>query len=112
MVHIHPTRHVTSGRITLISRPPPSRPSLPTIMAPTVSRSQSQSKISDTFRSSSKVTKPLKQTTSAVQRVTKSVSPPATKANKSLNDNDPKLRALASKIESDRQAPFGNILLC
>ena len=84
-------------------------------MVPTVSHSSSQSKISDTFRSSSKATKPIKETKVSVsKRPTKPLTPPpVTQPNdqKHLNPNDPKLLSVARAIESNRQAPFG-IMKC
>ena len=79
-------------------------------MAPTIARSTSQSKISDSFRSSAKATKPLKQVKPAVKPVTKSASPPAKPKKEDdthLNPNDPKLVATAQAIEANRKAPFG-----
>jgi hypothetical protein len=85
-------------------------------MPPTVARSSSQSKISDTFRSGAKNTKPLKQTKPAaaaavVKPVTK-LAPPSTlpadkKDGKHLNASDPKLVNAARAIEANRQTPFG-----
>jgi DNA polymerase delta subunit 4 len=83
-------------------------------MAPTVARSNSQSKISDAFRSSGKHAKPLKQTKPVIQPTKKS-SPPAPetvqKDGKPLNENDPNLRSASEKIEAERQAPFGSARL-
>jgi hypothetical protein len=85
-------------------------------MAPTAARSSSQSKISDTFRSGTKNTKPLKQTkpspvAAAVKPVTKpgpiSTLPAEKKDVKHLNASDPNLVNAARKIESNRQTPFG-----
>jgi len=85
-------------------------------MAPTVARSNSQSKISDTFRSGSKATKPLKQTkpastasVAAVKPITKPLPTASTDKtdDKHLNPRDPKLANAARAIEADRQAPFG-----
>jgi len=84
-------------------------------MAPTVSRSSSQSKISDTFRSGTRATKPLKQSKQAVTPTVKSVQPavaaipdaPAKKDSKHLNANDPKLRAAKDTILATRKAPLG-----
>ena len=77
-------------------------------MAPTVLRSSSQSKISDSFRASAKATKPLKQTKPAVKPLTK-VPAESDKSEDSahLNPKDPKLVSAARAIEKDRQAPFG-----
>jgi len=78
-------------------------------MAPTVARSTSQSKISDTFRSSGKPAKQTKQTKPAIQPITKSSPPtPQTipKDGKHLNENDPNLRSAAKRIETKREAPF------
>jgi hypothetical protein len=84
-------------------------------MPPTTSRSSSQSKISDTFRSSVKATKPLKETTPFTKPVTTSTlrdTVPETaevkETNKHLNPKDPKLASTARAIEAGRQAPFGN----
>jgi hypothetical protein len=84
-------------------------------MAPTTSRSSSQSKISDTFRSSVKATKPLKETTPFVKPVTTSTlrdtlpkNPEVKETHTHLNPNDPKLVSAARSIEDERQAPFGN----
>lgn len=83
-------------------------------MAPTVARSTSQSKISDTFRSSGKPAKQTKQTKPAIQPITKSSPPtPQTipKDGKHLNENDPNLRSAAKRIETKREAPFGSALV-
>jgi len=79
-------------------------------MAPTVSRSASQSKISDSFRASAKATKPLKQTKPAVKPISKAPVESVKSEEKdstNLNPNDPKLVSAARAIEKDRQAPFG-----
>ena len=87
-------------------------------MAPTTSRSSSQSKISDTFRSSVKATKPLKETTPFTKPVTTSTlrdtvpkNPEVKETHKHLKPNDPKLVSTARAIEAERQAPFGNSLI-
>jgi hypothetical protein len=81
-------------------------------MPPTTSRTHSQSKISDTFRSSVKTTKPLKGTTPVDTKpiqssTTPSIIPETTDTNKHLVPNDPKLVSAAKAIEAERQAPFG-----
>ena len=79
-------------------------------MAPTVSRSTSQSKISDSFRAGAKTTKPLKQTKPAVKPITKAPVESVKSEEKDstlLNPKDPKLVSAARAIEKDRQAPFG-----
>lgn len=93
-------------------------------MAPTVSRSYSQSKISDAFKSSTKSSKPLKQTQKQPQPVkslSKTPSPVIASTTPQsieddgrphLNPSDPVLVKASRAIESDRQAPFGMFLLC
>lgn len=82
-------------------------------MAPTSTRSASQSKISDSFRSGAKATKPLKKSISAVKPIIKPSPPPATQSEKTednhLIPNDPKLVSAARSIEADRKAPFGKV---
>jgi len=87
-------------------------------MAPALARSSSQSKISDTFRSGAKATKPLKQTKQATAAAVKPTTKPAALASstlpadgKHLNVSDPKLVTAARAIEADRQAPFGRLPL-
>jgi hypothetical protein len=75
-------------------------------------RTASQSKISDSFRSGAKGTKPLKKSISADQPVTKSspaAAPEKTEENH-LVLKDPKLVSAARSIEADRKAPFGIFL--
>lgn len=82
-------------------------------MAPTVTRSSSQSKISDSFRSSAKAAKPLKQVKPAVKPIAKREPSPVQSEkedNKHLTPNDPKLVSSARAIEANRKAPFGIIL--
>ena len=85
-------------------------------MAPTTSRSSAQTKISDSFRSSAKATRPLKDRKPTAKAVVKpaSLTPhpietvePGTK---SLNPSDITLVATARSIEENRMAPFGSIL--
>lgn len=87
-------------------------------MAPAVSRSYSQSKISDSFRPSTKSSKPLKQTKQpSVKPVSKTPSPVVASITPQpaapddirahLNPSDPTLVVSARSIEADRKAPFG-----
>jgi len=79
-------------------------------MPPTTSRSYSQPKISDSFRATSKATKPVKTTPTVHEPVTKPVPAPAVtqaKEGEHLTPNDPKFVAVARAIEADRKAPFG-----
>jgi DNA polymerase delta subunit 4 len=87
-------------------------------MAPAVLRSYSQSKISDAFKSSTKTSKPLKQSKQPVKSISKTPSPviasttPQTveDTRAHLNPSDPALVKAARTIEADRQAPFGRFL--
>ena len=111
------TRHVTSRKLekchTLTTQIHGSFLNTPKNilnMAPTVSRSTAQSKISDSFRSSGKVAKPLKQTKPPVKPIVKSPSAEAISEesdSKHLIPNNPKLVSAARAIEADRKAPFG-----
>lgn len=82
-------------------------------MAPASTRSASQSKISDSFRSGAKATKPLKKSISAVKPITKHSPTPATQSGTTednhLIPNDAKLVSAARSIEADRKAPFGKV---
>jgi len=91
-------------------------------MAPTVSRSYSQSKISDAFKPSTKSSKPIKQTKQPIKSISKTPSPVIASTNPPqqsvaedtrahLNPSDPSLVQAARRIEADRQAPFGTLLL-
>ena len=114
MLHLQRTRHVTT--IPIPSTPRILRlsviPRRLLTMAPTVGRSSSQAKISNSFRSSTKATKPLKQNTSAVKPATEPVSPPRSeeKNTQRLAPNDPKLVSAARAIEEHRRSPFGIIM--
>jgi hypothetical protein len=89
-------------------------------MAPPYTRSSSsQTKISETFKATSKSSKPVKQTKplssrtpSASTTSSKTPSPvlPASVPSPALAKN-PKLVFAAKKIESQREAPFGTPLL-
>jgi len=79
-------------------------------MAPTVTRSSSQSKISDSFRSSAKAAKFLKHVKPAVKPIAKREPSPVQSEkedSKHLIPNDPKLVSTARAIEANRKAPFG-----
>jgi hypothetical protein len=107
-------RDMSLARLALLKVDLPLKPLSihPHTMAPTVARSNSQSKISDTFRSSGKPAKQNKQNKPVIQPTTES-SPPAPqtiqKDGKHLNENDPNLRSAAEKIETKREAPFGSV---
>jgi len=85
-------------------------------MAPTTSRSVAQTKISDSFRSSAKASRPLKDTKPTVKAVVKppALTPPPVETvgegTKNLNPSDPALVATARSIEANRMAPFGGFL--
>jgi len=113
-------RHVTFTRKLSYPSTPRSSTSrldphqIPHNMAPTVSRSSSQSKISDSFRAGAKATKPLKQTKQAVKPITQDpVESVESEEQDSahLNSKDPKLISAARAIEKNRQAPFGMSLV-
>ena len=83
-------------------------------MPPLVARSSSQSKISDSFRSTAKATRPLKDTSTTVKSVAQPVpkTEPLTESDQNVSkqhlvSNDPKLVGAARAIEADRKAPFG-----
>jgi hypothetical protein len=82
-------------------------------MAPAVTRSSSQSKISDSFRSSAKAAKPLKQVKPAVKPIAKRKPSPVESEEEDgkhlthLIPNNPKLVSAARTIEANRKAPFG-----
>jgi len=85
-------------------------------MAPTTSRSSAQTKISNSFRSSAKSTRPLKDTKPTVKAVVKPASrtphpvEPAEAGTKTLNPSDAALVATARSIEANRMTPFGSFL--
>lgn len=83
-------------------------------MAPTVSRSSSQSKISHSFKASAKTSKTLKQTATATPVPVAKPAPSPTlteeKDEKHLVPDDPKFVSAARSIQDDRKAPFGILL--
>jgi DNA polymerase delta subunit 4 len=97
-------------------------PSSISLSSPTMAppRSLSQSKISDTFRSSVNATKPLKETKTAIAKsianpsrtaAAPTVAAPTVDSSKRLLPNDSRLVSAARVIERNRQSPFGTSLI-
>src|SRR5262245_744049 len=80
---------------------------LPQAMAGTVSR-PSQAKISDSFRSTSKSSKPVKHKKPEPKNPSPAFPRSAEPGTPSLQ-NDPELLSAARNIESKRKTPFGSI---